>query len=116
MENLAICGLVCNECEIYQATISNDFSKKKEVLQKLNNEEYPLTLNDIKCYGCQSINKPLFKFCHECDMRRSAFSTKVDNRRRYPQESKHKTFEYEPGNESDKLKVMEQIYKEIFFK
>lgn len=58
---LAYCGVLCNECEIYKATISNDINERKRVKEKFNSKEYPLTVEDINCLGCSTENEIVFK-------------------------------------------------------
>ena len=79
MNKLAYCGLVCEECEIYQATIADDPILKETTAQKFSSPKYPIDTADINCYGCSGNDQAVFKFCTECEIRLCGVNHKLDN-------------------------------------
>lgn len=72
MSMLSFCGLECSSCPIYLATIQDDNALRAKAVEMFGSDKYPLTVADINCFGCTSIDKPLFKFCSECEIRACA--------------------------------------------
>lgn len=74
-KNIAYCGLDCDKCNAYIATINNDETLRKdtaELWSKLNNAE--ITPDMINCHGCRKdgIKTP---FCENiCQIRKCAVS------------------------------------------
>ena len=68
---ISFCGINCNECDAYQATLNNDDEKRKEVAllwsKQYNAEIKPV---DINCDGCVSDGKNLFNHCNVCEIRK----------------------------------------------
>lgn len=98
---LAYCGVLCNECEIYKATISDDFDERKNVAQKFTSSEYPLTVENINCLSCSFENEIVFKFCMECEIRKCGVERKIENCghcKEYPCNLLKKPFEMDEEN------------------
>ena len=109
MKNLAYCGLLCNECEIYKATIANDCAYKEQVAKNFSSPQYPLTSDDIKCYGCSDNNKAIFKFCEECEIRLCGIAKSLANCgqcKSFACDKLHKAFEHNPDNK----KRLEEVF------
>ncbi|MCG8568580.1 MAG: DUF3795 domain-containing protein [Spirochaetes bacterium] len=69
MESLfAYCGLQCDECPAYQATISEKIEEKEKVA-KLWSKEFGVnfTAADINCTGCKSKGVK-FSHCGNCEI------------------------------------------------
>jgi len=79
-EMIAYCGLACHNCVAYQATLSDDNSKRQEIAG-LWSTMYGSDLEpgDINCAGCLSRKEPLFAHCRVCDVRRCAEERGLDN-------------------------------------
>lgn len=77
---LSPCGLVCTDCPVYIATITNDGPKKEELSREWTSEDYSISPEDIRCYGCQTPDiERLFKLCQECEIRRRANQQSREN-------------------------------------
>ena len=79
MEMLSYCGLLCHECIIFKATAQNNNDLRAEAVKMFGSDDYPLTIADINCYGCKAVDKQLFKFCNECEMRACAMEKQVES-------------------------------------
>jgi len=71
-ENLAYCGLKCDECPAYLAKQNNDDSLREKMQKEWGSPEFPLTKDDINCDGCKSVDGVHFKFCNQCSVRNCA--------------------------------------------
>ncbi|HPF51767.1 MAG TPA: DUF3795 domain-containing protein [Draconibacterium sp.] len=75
---LAFCGLQCDTCPIFLATIEKDRSKQLEMrtsIARKCNELYnmQLQLGDVNdCYKCKSNERSLFTGCLKCEIRKCA--------------------------------------------
>ena len=77
---IAYCGLDCAQCPGYLATQSGD----PEALAKVAADwsaEYGgnLTVDDVRCNGCQSESGPWMSHCAECKMRACGTEKAVAN-------------------------------------
>ena len=64
---IAYCGINCATCELYIATVSNDYNLKQELSLKwgkLYNRSFEI--EEMNCQGCKSKNK--FFICNRCDI------------------------------------------------
>lgn len=80
MEKIAFCGLNCEVCPAYIATINNDDKKRKttaETWSKLFNAN--IKAEDVNCEGCKSTGGILFSHCKVCTIRDCASDKKYDN-------------------------------------
>lgn len=80
---ISYCGLTCNTCPIYLATIEGDELRKqqlREAIAKQCAEQYNLKLHleDITdCDGCRANTGRLFSGCVECEIRKCAIERKI---------------------------------------
>ncbi|TKJ42570.1 hypothetical protein CEE37_02455 [candidate division LCP-89 bacterium B3_LCP] len=78
---IAMCGLVCTECEAYIATKNNDQAAKEEVAKKWS-EMYgaEVTVKEVTCDGCQSTTGRLSSYASSmCEVRTCALEKQVTN-------------------------------------
>jgi hypothetical protein len=70
---LAPCGLVCTECEAYQATQADDAAAVARVAAEWT-ERYriPFSPDDIWCDGCASTSERTSRHCGPCPVRACA--------------------------------------------
>ncbi len=66
--NIAYCGINCESCKLYKATIRNDENLRREIANEWG-QLYNKTLNliDLKCLGCRS--KIVYEACDKCDIK-----------------------------------------------
>ncbi len=68
----AYCGLICVECPAYIAKQTNDDKLRASTVEKWSSPEFPLSLDDINCVGCKTIEGDHFRFCAQCTVRKCA--------------------------------------------
>ena len=69
-ELLAPCGLYCEVCAVYQATLRDDQRLKQRLLESYQGrlpEGGEMTLADVHCLGCLSAET--FAYCRHCPVR-----------------------------------------------
>ena len=75
MENkiVAVCGIICSECDAYLATQANDMAWLARIAASWN-EEYKanFTAEAIPCDGCLATEGRLCSHCFECKTRACA--------------------------------------------
>ncbi len=72
---LAYCGLKCQECPIYLATINNDDESRADIIDKYYQKSgTKIKLESINCLGCKSEGGVEFYYCNECKIRACAIS------------------------------------------
>jgi uncharacterized CHY-type Zn-finger protein len=77
---LAYCGLKCEECPIYLATINNDDELRKDIIDKYYQAtNTKVNLESINCLGCKSESGVEFYYCDECKIRECAMSKNKSN-------------------------------------
>lgn len=75
---MAYCGLLCDQCGAYRATVAND-----DELRRQTSEEWSkmfggnIDPKDINCTGCKS--NVLFGYCNSCEIRKCALEKKKDD-------------------------------------
>lgn len=70
VEIIAYCGLRCDRCPAYVATIENDDTKRKETAETWSKEfDTSLTAGDINCKGCHQ-DEIIFNYCAQCEIRK----------------------------------------------
>ena len=80
---ISYCGLACNTCPIYLATIERDELRKQQLRKSIAKqcaEQYNLKLHleDITdCDGCRANTGRLFSGCIECEIRKCAIEKKI---------------------------------------
>jgi len=79
-EIISMCGLKCNECNAYIATITNDNVKREETA-KLWSQHYSVKIEpeDINCEGCISTGEIVFSHCKVCKVRECCSSKSLKN-------------------------------------
>lgn len=66
---IAFCGLKCQECPIYQATVTNDDALRVKLANDYSSDACKFEKDDINCYGCQSEKGISPKMCGGCEIR-----------------------------------------------
>lgn len=82
-ENLAYCGLICEKCPIYLATIEPDEDKKhqmkidiaEQIKKHYGQETGPEDIGD--CDGCRADTERIF--CSGCEIRICAIEKGIEN-------------------------------------
>ena len=77
--NIAYCGLNCEKCDAYLATLGDDDDLRKKTAKlwsEMNNA--PITAEMINCMGCRE-NGVKTPYCESmCEIRQCALQKKVD--------------------------------------
>ena len=81
----ACCGLACNTCPIYLATLETDRSRQQEMrisiaqicAKQYNMKLRPEDIND--CDGCRAETGRLFSGCKDCGIRECARGKNIEN-------------------------------------
>ena len=70
---IACCGLSCNECPAYLATINHDQAAKEKIAEQWS-KAYgtELKADDIYCKNCLNTAGQLFSYCKICEIRKCA--------------------------------------------
>ena len=68
MLKLAYCGIDCESCKLYKATINKDIKLLKDIAREWG-ALYKKTLNlsELKCLGCKS--EVIYEGCKTCDIK-----------------------------------------------
>jgi len=77
---IAYCGLDCNECPTFIATVNDDDEKRTEVAalwSKIYNAD--VKFEAINCDGCKSGGDRLFSHCSVCEIRKCASEKELEN-------------------------------------
>ena len=77
-ENIAYCGLNCDECPAKLAKLNDDDALRAKMQQEWGSDDYPLSKDDINCDGCKTKGGLHFKFCGSCTVRKCASGRGVD--------------------------------------
>ena len=78
---IGYCGLVCTECEAYQAIQAGDWAALERMAAKAR-EEYRVptaTAESVQCDGCLATSGRQCGYCHECQVRACAVGRGVVN-------------------------------------
>ena len=84
-ETLAYCGIICDGCPVYWATMEIDKRKQQKMraeIVRISNEEYgghfkPEDITD--CYGCKAVTNKLLKASRDCGIRKCASQKGLKN-------------------------------------
>ena len=77
---IAVCGLLCNQCDAFIATWNDDDEKRAEVARRWSKRNHHnIELADINCLGCTSDSDCLFGRCRVCEIRKCAKEKQVVN-------------------------------------
>jgi len=66
--NLAYCGLNCNECPIYLASVSKNTDEQIRLANEYSTETGRFSKEDMYCLGCHS-DTVSQKMCGDCEIR-----------------------------------------------
>jgi len=77
---IAYCGISCQECSAFIATMNNNNASREEVAllwsKKYNADLKP---EDINCVGCTSRSQKVFSYCKVCEIRQCCISRELPN-------------------------------------
>jgi hypothetical protein len=77
---VSICGLHCDECGAFIATMRNDDQKRKETAAEWSKQfGADIQWQDVNCKGCLSDVEPVFSHCRVCEIRLCGRNKKVAN-------------------------------------
>jgi len=65
---LAYCGLNCDECQIYLASINENTNEQLRLAKEYSTDTCKFTKEDMFCLGCHS-EKVSEKMCGDCEIR-----------------------------------------------
>ena len=63
----APCGLDCNSCKAYKATLEASEERLMKLAEKWSDEKEEYSAEDLRCLGCYS--STLYKGCRSCEVR-----------------------------------------------
>lgn len=63
--DLAYCGLNCNECPIYLASVNNNTDEQIRLANEYSNDTCKFIKEDMYCLGCHS-DEVSKKMCGDC--------------------------------------------------
>jgi hypothetical protein len=79
-EMIAYCGLACDECGAYLATVADDDDQRKEVAAAWSEAyEADIQMEDIHCLGCHTDGEVLFHHCQVCEIRQCGLNMNIPN-------------------------------------
>lgn len=73
MPELAYCGLNCEECPAYQATVASDTSHQNWLASEYSSPAQLYGPLDMVCFGCHS-QRYVSRMCRACEVRRCAMA------------------------------------------
>ncbi|WP_010246233.1 DUF3795 domain-containing protein [Acetivibrio cellulolyticus] len=74
---IAYCGLLCNECPAYKATVHNDNELREMTAKEWRKMFNPdIKAEDVNCLGCKS--DLVFGYCKTCDIRACSSGKSLD--------------------------------------
>ena len=77
---VAHCGLVCTECEAYEATQAGDMQALKRMAQTAAEQfDMDLTAADAMCDGCVAATGRRIPYCRACEIRQCAVQKHVES-------------------------------------
>lgn len=75
---MSYCGLLCNECKAYEATVNNDQKLKEELAAEWSKMyDADIKPEHINCLGCKS--EVTIAYCSMCEARACNLEKKLDN-------------------------------------
>ena len=111
---MAYCGLTCDSCPIYLATLEQDKSHQQEMrisIARLCSEQYGMNLKpeDITdCDGCRADTGRLFSGCWNCEIRKCASQRNLESCAYCPEYACDKLTEF-LSHETDAQNRLEEI-------
>jgi len=77
---IACCGISCNECPAFIATMNSDEDAKAKVAEEWSKQyDVNLKAEDINCKGCISRIEPVFAHCKVCEIRKCVMDKDLFN-------------------------------------
>ncbi|MCX8131916.1 MAG: DUF3795 domain-containing protein [Clostridia bacterium] len=76
-EIIAYCGILCNECPGYKATVQNDDSLREKTAEEWKKFSPDIKAEDINCLGCKS--DTVFGYCKVCEIRACGMEKELEN-------------------------------------
>lgn len=82
---LAFCGLQCDTCPIFLATLEKEKSKQFEMRESIAEEcrehyNMEISLEEITdCDGCRAESGRLFSGCQKCEIRKCVVEKQIEN-------------------------------------
>ena len=77
---IAVCGLFCDECDAFIATLNDDDEKRAEIARLWSMQNHQdIELADINCLGCLSDSDCLLGHCRICEIRKCAKEKQIVN-------------------------------------
>lgn len=77
---VAICGITCNDCPAYVATVNNDDDKRRQTAEEWSKEfNADLKPEDINCMSCLASEGPVFQHCLQCEIRKCGQDRGLEN-------------------------------------
>lgn len=75
-----MCGLDCGSCAAFIATKNNDDVLREKTAKKWSKiKNRAIKSENINCYGCLSQNKPIYKKCLVCEVRKCGIEKGIKN-------------------------------------
>lgn len=115
---IAYCGLRCDTCPIYMATLEENESRQRALRESIAEECSELYGMNIKpgditdCDGCRAGNERIFPGCLKCEIRKCAGKKRIDSCAYcddYPCEMLRKNFSLDPGAQK-RLEEIRHLY------
>ena len=78
-EVTAFCGIICNNCPAFIATVNDDIEHKKEIADSWSSDDKLLEPEDVECEGCIVGDYKLMKLCNNCDIRPCVLEKNIKN-------------------------------------
>ena len=75
----AYCGLICSDCPVYTATLTNDDALRAKLAAEFSTDTFKLTKDDMNCLGCFSKSGANEKMCAGCSIRLCGMERRVEN-------------------------------------
>lgn len=77
---IAICGLFCDQCEAFIATLNDDDKIRAELARLWSKRNHHgIEPADINCLGCLSDSDCLYDRCKGCEIRKCAREKNIPN-------------------------------------
>jgi hypothetical protein len=76
---IVMCGLICNDCPAYIATMKEDNEELRKIAEKWSSKDFPLKPEEVICDGCVAVDKKLMKWCNSCKVRKCGLEKNVEN-------------------------------------
>jgi hypothetical protein len=71
------CGIDCDICPVYVATINNDNNLRKRIYDNWKLKKHNIKISEINCMGCYS--DKIFGACNRCDIRKCCLEKSIKN-------------------------------------